>query len=438
MHQFSSYVESNRAITIESMSRLIIRISLAWLALACAAPASAQNATGHWDGALTVGTSDHALSVPLDASIDISSAGVVSGTLERCQIDGKVQTPEKSFSLVSFKLIGCGNGALPLSIVSYTGSVARLSSAPSQLQWQGNSTAFTPTSSGAQVLITFKGALTAGAARAGAQTKAAQLAAKVPSPSLPWGTIFLAFGGLALVSYIKKNGGVGPRRQRQSSAAVFRTRTEPYQNEPAADPVRREPINDTALLDYMARCSGVVPKPQSWSLDLLRTIEWKRFEEVVAAWYREKGYRCDTNPFGADGGIDATIYKDDQLVAVVQCKAWNTRPVGVAPIREFYGVMMHQKVPKGYFMITGEFSDEAKKFAESIAITLVSGFALYQTIERLDADAQQRLLAVATEGDYTTPTCPSCGIKTVRRESGTKKFWGCINYPRCKTKIFSA
>jgi restriction system protein len=53
-------------------------------------------------------------------------------------------------------------------------------------------------------------------------------------------------------------------------------------------------------------------------------------------------------------------------------------------------------------------------------------------IQKLPAEAQQRLLAVATEGEFTTPTSPSCGIKMVWRKSERGDFWGCRHYPRRK------
>ncbi|WP_408021560.1 topoisomerase DNA-binding C4 zinc finger domain-containing protein [Solemya pervernicosa gill symbiont] len=58
-------------------------------------------------------------------------------------------------------------------------------------------------------------------------------------------------------------------------------------------------------------------------------------------------------------------------------------------------------------------------------------------ILELPTDAQQRLLSMATSGDYKTPSCPSCGEKMVVRttKKGTqtgKQFWGCSHYPRCR------
>jgi hypothetical protein len=91
----------------------------------------------------------------------------------------------------------------------------------------------------------------------------------------------------------------------------------------------------------MARAPKPEPKPTAWSLELLRRIEWKRFEELTAAFYRAIGLRSETIRCGADGGIDAKLFKGDSPdpTAIVQCKAWNARPVGVKPVRELLGVM---------------------------------------------------------------------------------------------------
>lgn len=182
------------------------------------------------------------------------------------------------------------------------------------------------------------------------------------------------------------------------------------------------------------QASSPEPKPTAWSLELLRQIEWKRFEELSAAFYREIGLRSETIRCGADGGIDAKLYKDGSAepTAIVQCKAWNSRPVGVKPVRELLGVMTHQKVPEGIFIATRDFTNEATEFAKSNPIDLVSGSAFLDMIQKLSVEAQQRLLAIATEGEFTTPTCPSCGIKMVWRKSERNDFWGCANYPRCK------
>lgn len=175
-------------------------------------------------------------------------------------------------------------------------------------------------------------------------------------------------------------------------------------------------------------------RPNNWSLELIREIEWKKYEELCTAYYLEKGLRAEATPLGADGGIDIKVYQgnSDLPTSIVQCKAWNNKSIGVKEIREFLGVMSHEKITKGFYMTTGEYTNDAKEIALSNQITLITGEMLLLMIKRLPEESQKRLLSVATEGDYTIPSCPSCGVKMIRRSGKKSDFWGCKNYPRCR------
>ena len=176
-----------------------------------------------------------------------------------------------------------------------------------------------------------------------------------------------------------------------------------------------------------------------WSLELLQSIEWKRFEDLCQRFYAAKGIRSACTPLGPDGGIDIRLFQDDgdQATAIVQCKAWGDSYVGVKPIRELLGVMVHEKVAKAFFMTSGKYSDEGKTFAGSNRITLIDGVMLVAMIKRLPETEQRALLKFATAGDYTTPTCPTCGTKMrfIPGKEGRRDFWGCSNYPRCRQKL---
>jgi len=56
-------------------------------------------------------------------------------------------------------------------------------------------------------------------------------------------------------------------------------------------------------------------------------------------------------------------------------------------------------------------------------------------LTRLPPDESQRLLNLAVEGDYTTPTCPACGLKIIPRQNDKGRYWGCRAYPRCKATL---
>lgn len=179
-------------------------------------------------------------------------------------------------------------------------------------------------------------------------------------------------------------------------------------------------------------------RPTEWTLNLIREIEWKKFEELSTAYYQEKGIQAKATSIGADGGIDIKLYQDDSgnPTAIVQCKAWSSKQVGVKEIREFLGVMTHEKITKGFYMTSGEFSIDAKGTATANKITLINGEMLLAMIKRLPEASQKNLLSLATKGDYTTPTCSSCDEKMVKRHSKRGEFWGCRNYPRCKQMLY--
>ncbi|AOF82732.1 restriction endonuclease family protein [Methyloversatilis sp. RAC08] len=181
------------------------------------------------------------------------------------------------------------------------------------------------------------------------------------------------------------------------------------------------------------------PAPSAWSIELMRAIEWKRFEDLCQKFYEIKGIRSLTTPLGPDGGIDVRLFQDDsgRATSIVQCKAWGERFVGVKPVRELLGVMTHEKVAKAFFMTSSRFSDDAKAFARSNRITLIDGDMFLMMINRLPAASAEALLRFATAGDYSTPTCPKCGLKmkAVAGREGRPDFWGCTGYPRCRQRL---
>jgi predicted RNA-binding Zn-ribbon protein involved in translation (DUF1610 family) len=181
------------------------------------------------------------------------------------------------------------------------------------------------------------------------------------------------------------------------------------------------------------------PEHPEITLDLLNRLEWKRFEQVVASYFECQGLKAAVSRVGADGGVDITLCRPPQpkIESLVQCKAWHLYDVGVKPIRELYGVMAAESVPHGVFVTTGHYTSEARSFAHGKNLLLMDGPDLLQAIRKLPPEARRRLHQVATTGDYTTPTCPRCGQKMVRRVGAKGKgsgvpFWGCRGYPRCR------
>ena len=182
------------------------------------------------------------------------------------------------------------------------------------------------------------------------------------------------------------------------------------------------------------------PTPASaWSPAVFAAIEWRRFEAVCEALFAQAGYTTRTQSHGADGGVDIWLYTadTDKPVAVVQCKHWQGKPVGVKEIREFFGVMASHKLQRGIYTTTSIYTEDARQFATANGIAAMDGAALLTMIAKCTPEQQQALLAVAYEGEYWKPTCASCGVKMLERapSKGGAAFWGCRNYPKCKTRM---
>jgi restriction system protein len=217
---------------------------------------------------------------------------------------------------------------------------------------------------------------------------------------------------------------------RQPRCAANKTRKKVMPSDPEH---RLEPL----LPNAGATTLFAPTKRGAWSLESLQSLEWKRFEHLCAWYYDAFGLTAETLAAGPDGGIDIKLYKPGDRtapIAIVQCKAWQ-KPVGVALVRELLGVMTHEKVKRGIFITTANYTDDALAFAATNQIQLVSGAGFVAKLQALDAARQKDLLDRAFAGDFATPTCASCGVKMVSRNAARGAFWGCINFPKCRTML---
>jgi restriction system protein len=178
---------------------------------------------------------------------------------------------------------------------------------------------------------------------------------------------------------------------------------------------------------------GQRPPSNVWSARVFEDIEWRRFEALCASLFGQAGFETRAQSHGADGGVDIWLYSQhaEGPAAVVQCKHWIGKAVGVKEIREFYGVMASHKLQRGTFATSSTFTSDARQFAKDNGISALDGQALLALISRRTSVQQELLLAIAYEGEYWRPTCASCGLKMVER-SARRSFWGCVNFPHCR------
>ena len=196
------------------------------------------------------------------------------------------------------------------------------------------------------------------------------------------------------------------------------------------------------------RSSLVAGVAQSRAPDALDGMSWQDFELLVGEAFRLQGYEVtELGGEGPDGGVDLVLSKGREKF-LVQCKQWKAFKVGVAIVRELYGVMAAKGAAGGFVVTSGSFTEEAIAFASGRNVTLVDGPKLFGLIQqakaargsqgRAEVSVQQRpVTPFALAAAASAMACPTCSSSMVQRiakrgDNAGKAFWGCTDYPSCR------
>ncbi|MBN8768660.1 MAG: restriction endonuclease [Stenotrophomonas nitritireducens] len=174
-------------------------------------------------------------------------------------------------------------------------------------------------------------------------------------------------------------------------------------------------------------------------LESLSATGWRNFERLVGEAFRRQGHAVEENHHGGpDGGIDLVLVKNGRRI-LVQCKQWRSDQVGVAIVREMYGLLVHHHADAVKIVSTGAYTEAAAAFAAGKPIELITGEQLLAMIRAVQPAAPTSASATdARQAASASPThlttCPRCGAAMVeRRNRQTGAFFmGCSRFPICR------
>jgi len=103
---------------------------------------------------------------------------------------------------------------------------------------------------------------------------------------------------------------------------------------------------------------------------------WRELEEKVARRFSRDGWTAKLTPPTKDGGFDVDLRRGTER-AIAECKQRSKGAVGVAVVRQVYGVMKSERAQHAFLITTTSFTRGAREFAKGkSSLTLVDGARL--------------------------------------------------------------
>ena len=159
----------------------------------------------------------------------------------------------------------------------------------------------------------------------------------------------------------------------------------------------------------------------------LQNMTPKAFEHYIADLFSRLDHKAYVVGGPNDGGVDVIAEKDG-IKHYIQCKKYfKKHQVGVSEMRGFYGAITDKLANgKAYFITTNKFTLPAEKFTEDKPIELVDSYRLVNYIRLAEKKKEESKKITDKE------ICPKCGGQLIERKSKHGRFYGCLNYPKCR------
>jgi restriction system protein len=108
------------------------------------------------------------------------------------------------------------------------------------------------------------------------------------------------------------------------------------------------------------------------TLEAVGEMSWPQFSEAIEAAFRRDGYAV-TRVNG--GKIDFELTREGRTT-LVSCKRWKAASTGIEPLRELHAAQEAREAQESIYVATGEFTDNARRFATERRIRLLAGAPL--------------------------------------------------------------
>jgi restriction system protein len=130
-------------------------------------------------------------------------------------------------------------------------------------------------------------------------------------------------------------------------------------------------------------------------LDNLSAMTWREFELLVGEIFCRLGYSMQESGLGVSGsGADLTLRRNGALT-LVQCKQWRFQRIDEAAVRELYDQLAHHDATTVKIVALGDFTANARHFAQGKPIELIHGEALLAMMREVQSAPYRADLAAS-------------------------------------------
>jgi restriction system protein len=100
----------------------------------------------------------------------------------------------------------------------------------------------------------------------------------------------------------------------------------------------------------------------------LKKIEWRQFEELLDAIFKNQGFYTELGTGRNDGGVDIRLYQSlaiPEIVTLVQAKRYKN-PIKLEAVAALFGIAVEQKAANAIFATTSRFQPRSHQFCRSV------------------------------------------------------------------------
>jgi hypothetical protein len=135
----------------------------------------------------------------------------------------------------------------------------------------------------------------------------------------------------------------------------------------------------------------------------LKQLEWKRFEELVAAYYSKTGVVAVRTKTGPESPVHIKIsWKGEpRPFAYVQCIAQPTGLIDIKPLQALVAALAADNIRRGYLVTSGKFNAQARDFAEEKHLTLMPAELFLEKLNALPSAARTEIMQSIGSKDST-------------------------------------